>query len=137
MMTATASERTGRGRKTAASSRRTSAPKKETSAKGESGRRRTAHLDLPLVSADFRAPQLRMPHVPTPREVVRTAGSATKLLPPRDQMLYYGGLGAAAVVGVIEWPVAIAVGAGLAIVQRSRRAEGDRTTRKRSESTES
>jgi hypothetical protein len=61
------------------------------------------------------------------------------MLPPRDQLLYYGGLGAAALAGVIQWPVAIAVGAGLAIAQRSRRegTAGGGRTRRRTESTES
>jgi hypothetical protein len=151
-MTTTAGEKksTGRGRKKAAETRRTSsrtsgsssrsraATTKRSEARSDtraSGGRRTAHLDLPGVSADFRAPELHMPHVPTPREMVRAAGSARTLLPPRDKMLYYGGLGVAAAVGVIEWPVAVAVGAGMAIAQRARRE--DTTRRSRTSSTES
>ncbi|GAB2807395.1 hypothetical protein GCM10027176_10610 [Actinoallomurus bryophytorum] len=33
-------------------------------------------------------------------------------LPCRDQLVFFGGLGLLAVVGVIEWPVAAVVGAG-------------------------
>jgi hypothetical protein len=36
----------------------------------------------------------------------------TVTLPCRDQLVFYGGLGLLAVVGVIEWPVAAVVGAG-------------------------
>lgn len=86
--------------------------------------RHTAHVDLPLMSAEFRAPQ-----IPKPGQLVQAAGAATSLLPPRDRLLYYGGLGTAAVLGVIEWPVAIAIGAGIAIVQRSHQEDGGRTQR--------
>jgi hypothetical protein len=48
-------------------------------------------------------------------------------LPPRDQLLYYGGLGLLAVVGVLEWPVAAAVGAGVWVAGRARRGGGART----------
>ena len=95
-------------------------PSGETEAAG--GERRTAHVNLPLMSAEFRAPQ-----IPKPGQLVQAAGSATSLLPPRDRLLYYGGLGTAALLGVIEWPVAIAIGAGIAIVQRSHREGGGRT----------
>ena len=100
-------------------------------------------MNLPGVSAEFRAPDLHLPTprevaraiptprevvqaMPTPHEVVRAAGAAATLLPPRDKLLYYGGLGVAAAVGVIEWPVAVAVGAGVALVDRSRRAGSGR-----------
>jgi hypothetical protein len=60
------------------------------------------------------------------------------VLPPRNRLLYYGGLGVAAVVGAIEWPVAIAVGAGLEIAQRSRQEDTSSSgRRRRTESTES
>lgn len=71
----------------------------ETRTEQQASAGRTAHLNLPGMSAEFHKPQL---------------------LPPTDKLLYYGGLGAAAVLGVIDWPVAIAVGAGMAIAQRSR-----------------
>jgi hypothetical protein len=76
------------------------------------------------MSAEFRAPKM-----PKPGQLVHAAGAATSMLPPRDRLLYYGGLGTAAVLGVIEWPVAIAVGAGIAIAQRSHQEDGGRTQR--------
>jgi hypothetical protein len=86
--------------------------------------RHTAHVNLPLMSAEFRAPQL-----PKPGQLVQAAGAATSFLPPRDRLLYYGGLGTAAVLGVIEWPVAIAIGAGVAIAHRLHHEDDGRTQR--------
>jgi len=178
-MTTTAGEtRTGRSRKTAASTRRstsresgssstkkaTTSGQERTRASGKGRARtsakteqapRTARLNLPGMSAEFRRPDLPSPRdvaraasaaprqvaraaSAAPRGVARAAGAATTVLPPRDQLLYYGGLGVAAVAGVIEWPVAVAVGAGLAIARRSRQEDtkqGDR--RRRTESSES
>jgi hypothetical protein len=157
MTTTAGATQTGRGRKTATSARRSTAGDSESRASGTKGQeasaearkdegdeqseqradavnaaggeRRTAHLELPGMSAEFRAPQLRRPSVPSPRELLRVAGSASTFLPPPEQLLYYTGLGAAAVMGVIEWPVAIAVGAGVAVAQRSHRDDSDRGRR--------
>jgi hypothetical protein len=43
-------------------------------------------------------------------------------LPPVERLLYYGGLGVLATVGVLEWPVAAAVGAGVWVAGRARTA---------------
>jgi len=47
-------------------------------------------------------------------------------LPDRDQLALYGGLGAAAVIGMIDWPVAAAVAAGTLVARRARRSSGSR-----------
>lgn len=39
-------------------------------------------------------------------------------VPPPDQLAFFGALGALAAVGLIEWPVALAIGAGQALVAR-------------------
>jgi hypothetical protein len=39
-------------------------------------------------------------------------------VPPPDQLAFYGGLGALAAVGLIDWPVALAIGVGQAVVAR-------------------
>lgn len=51
----------------------------------------------------------------------------TVRVPPPDQLAFYGVLGVLAAVNVIDWPVALAVGAGQAILSRhmSDRAEHD------------
>jgi hypothetical protein len=40
------------------------------------------------------------------------------------RLLWYGGLGALAAIGVLEWPVAAVVGAATAIATRSRNDQG-------------
>ncbi len=40
-------------------------------------------------------------------------------LPPTERLLYYGGLGVMATVGVLEWPVAAAVGVGVWLAGRA------------------
>jgi hypothetical protein len=140
MTTTPSSPRTGRRRKTAAAPQRNVTGPDESGMRADAasvqdsgspderppgeaqaagGERRTAHVNLPLMSAEFRAPK--------PGQLVHAAGSATSWLPPPDRLLYYGGLGTAAVLGVIEWPVAIAIGAGIAIMQRAHQQDGGRT----------
>jgi hypothetical protein len=79
------------------------------------GGARTATLTLPFVTAQFRAPDL---HVPSREEVGGAARGAWSMLPSGKSMLFYGGLAATAVVGVIEWPVAAAIGVGSALASR-------------------
>lgn len=43
-------------------------------------------------------------------------------LPERDQLLYYGGLGALAASGMMSWPVAAATGTGVRVASRTRAA---------------
>jgi hypothetical protein len=89
-------------------------------------------LDLPMLSIEVRQPEMRMPHLemsrlPMPHisrqelghyvDVVRT------FLPPPERMAYYGALGALAVFGVVDWPIAAAIGAGTIIAQRQRRRQ--------------
>ena len=76
---------------------------------------RTATLNLPFVTAQFRAPDL---HVPSRKELGDAARGARSMLPSRSSMLFYGGLAATAVVGAIEWPVAAAIGVGSALASR-------------------
>jgi hypothetical protein len=40
------------------------------------------------------------------------------MLPSRKSLLFFGGLAATAVAGVIEWPVAVAIGVGTALASR-------------------
>ncbi len=84
-------------------------------------------LDTPVVSVHIHRPHLHLPRMTTaPAErAVRAARSA---LPAPSRLVYYGGLGAMAALGAIEWPVAIAIGVGTAIGQRVRR-DGKRARR--------
>ncbi|MFC7648520.1 hypothetical protein ACFQX6_54845 [Streptosporangium lutulentum] len=52
-----------------------------------------------------------MPHV-NRQEVGQAVDTARSFLPPPERIAYYGGLGALAVAGLIEWPVAAAIESG-------------------------
>jgi hypothetical protein len=94
---------------------------------------RTLRVNLPFMSAEFRAPQVHLPAPPHvgKDEVVAAARTARSYLPEPKQVLYYGGLAALAAFEVIEWPVAAAIGVGAAVIGRGRQAEPvqDKTSR--------
>ena len=77
-------------------------------------------LDTPVLSLRIHRPHLRLPRLAT-APAGRAARAARSALPPPSRLAYYGGLGAAAALGAIEWPVAVAIGVGTAIGQRVRR----------------
>jgi hypothetical protein len=76
---------------------------------------RTATLNLPFVTAQFRAPEL---HAPSREDLGAAARGARSMLPSGKSLLFYGGLAATAVAGVIEWPVAAAIGVGTALANQ-------------------
>jgi hypothetical protein len=109
---------------------------------------RTATVNLPFVTAQLRVPQLRAPHISAPhipaprirapqlpalprphrpavgrREIGDAARGAASLLPPPRELVFYTGLGALGALGLVEWPVAAAIGAGTMIARRSARDE--------------
>ena len=118
----------------------TSAPA-PAAARDTESRARTTTVELPFVTAQLRLPRIqtpralrppirtswmRAPRLPAPRvpsrDVVRAAtGVASSILPPPRRLAYYAGLGALAVLDVIEWPVAAAIGVGTAVAVRTRR----------------
>ncbi|WP_052371374.1 hypothetical protein [Amycolatopsis taiwanensis] len=71
---------------------------------------RTAKVDLPFVTAEFRVPQL-----PNREDMAETARS---LMPSAREAAYYGGLMLLAAFEMIEWPVAAAIGVGAAVLGR-------------------
>jgi hypothetical protein len=97
---------------------------------------RTAKVKLPFVTAEFRVPQVHLPHLPASpirrEEVVAAAQTARSYLPPPRQALYFGGLALMAVVDVIEWPVAAAIGIGTAVAGAARRESGQPARTQRS-----
>ncbi|WP_433356660.1 hypothetical protein ACQP25_21020 [Microtetraspora malaysiensis] len=90
-------------------------------------------LNLPMVSLQFHRPH--MPHVEMPhmsrQEVGHAVDVARSFLPPPERVIYYGGLGALAVFGVLEWPVAAAIGVGTMLAQRGRTEESKAWSRAR------
>lgn len=90
--------------------------------------RRQVTLALPMMSIQLHKPEMpsiSMPHIPLPhiskQEMGHAVDVAKSILPPPERVAYYGALGALAVFGVVEWPVAAAIGMGTVIAQRARR----------------
>ncbi|GAA0330343.1 hypothetical protein GCM10010151_20230 [Actinoallomurus spadix] len=83
-----------------------------------------AALPVPVVT-----PHVKMLRIPLPTRGFALVGDmgrvAAAYLPPRDRLMFYGGLAAAAAIGVLDWPVAAAVGVGTMV---ARRAVGRRET---------
>jgi hypothetical protein len=81
-------------------------------------------LNLPFLRVQVRPPDMHLPHVELPHLSRRDMGHAVDIartfLPPPERIMYYGGLGALAAFGLLEWPVAAAIGAGTMIAQRTR-----------------
>ena len=87
------------------------------------GERRGLTLNLPMLSIQVHPPRPHLPRV-SRQELGHAVDIARSFLPPRERLAYYGGLGALAAFGVIEWPVAAAIGAGTIIAQRARGKNG-------------
>ena len=78
-------------------------------------------LAVPVLVPWLRVVRLRLP---VPRTVASGAGSAMSTvrghLPDQDRLAYYGGLAALAALGLVEWPVAAAVGVGVWVAGHNR-----------------
>jgi hypothetical protein len=98
----------------------------EAAAPEEKPNRRTATVNLPFVTAQFRLPELPVDRLRAMSpELGQVARGAASFLPPPERLAYYTGLGALAAFQVIEWPVAVAIGAGTAVAGRSRGSGAD------------
>ena len=82
---------------------------------GHAGKTHEATVELPFVTAQFHAPDV---HVPGREDLTSAANSVRSQLPSRDHALFYGALGLSAAFAVIDWPVALAIGVGTALVSR-------------------
>lgn len=74
-----------------------------------------ATVELPFVTAQFHAPDV---HVPGREDLSSAANAVRSQLPSRDHALFYGALGLSAAFAMIDWPVALAIGVGTALVSR-------------------
>jgi hypothetical protein len=79
-------------------------------------------LDLPLVTTTIRAPHFAIPAADAVTHVAR------EYIPSRGTALFYTGLAGTAVIGLIPWPVAAAVGIGTALAQRDKQHQPDSET---------
>ncbi|GIH25876.1 hypothetical protein Aph01nite_41860 [Acrocarpospora phusangensis] len=80
-------------------------------------------LDLPMVSLQVHRPHMHMPRMDDSwaghmMDMGKSMGKS--IVPTPEHIVYYGGLGALAVFGAIEWPVAAAIGVGTMIASRVR-----------------
>ena len=91
-------------------------------AQEDTGHPRTATVNLPFVTAQFRTPDLHLPK-PRPQEIGAVLESVRTFLPSPQQALYYGGLALMAAVELVEWPVVAAIAVGTALARRG--AHGD------------
>lgn len=113
----TTSGRTTRGRSTSARGRQARTTGETTTA-ARTTADRGATVPVPVVTPHVKVYRF---HVPTMgaayvRDAGRTIATHT---PPPERLAFYGGLGLAAAFGVIEWPVAAAVGLGMVLARRA------------------
>ncbi len=120
------------------STERPSAERKQaTASSGRQAGSRTKTVNLPFVTATFRIPEMpevRMPEMPEMPEVRMpnrddmdaAVQTVQPYLPSAQQAAYYGGLAAIAAIELIEWPVALAIGAGTAMVQYGQNSGSER-----------
>lgn len=75
-----------------------------------------ATVDLPFVTAHFHVPEI---HLPTSTQDFSSAADSVRAqLPSREHSLFYGGLALGTAFAFIEWPVALAIGVGHALLNR-------------------
>jgi hypothetical protein len=117
-------------------------PERTSSTGGQRGRRtqsaaaksstasRSATLEAPGVRAEVQPDKLPgAGYVRSAVGTVREYLPSQENLPSREQAVFYGGLGALAIFSVIEWPVAVAIGAGTLVSQRATSGARPRQTR--------
>jgi len=81
-------------------------------------------VTLPLVGARVPIVRVRVGDGGAAKQVRSVARAAGSVVPPTGQLLYYGGLGLLALVGVLEWPVAAVAGLGVFVASRSWQRSG-------------
>jgi hypothetical protein len=96
-------------------------------------------VTVPVPTVGVRPVQVSAPHIDMsgPRAAVTNAahgvadaaGTVRGRLPDRNHLLYYGGLGALAAIGVMSWPIAAAIGAGVWVAGRAKSATGRKPAR--------
>jgi len=100
--------------------RRTSGPKK--SGSGTTGRAATQALHMHTAHASIPVPYVTKGDLSANVRAAESALPEVKL-PPPERLAFYGGLGALAVLGAVEWPVAAAIGAATVVARRNKRGQ--------------
>lgn len=109
------------------STERPSAERKQaTASSGRQAGSRTKTVNLPFVTATFRIPEVPEVRMPNREDMDAAVQTVQPYLPSAQQAAYYGGLAAIAAIELIEWPVALAIGAGTAMVQYGQNSGSER-----------
>ncbi len=95
-------------------------PRTGSQARSRAAAAHDGHVRMHTVHADLPIPYLTPGDLTANAQVIG-ARLPTLPLPPPKRLAFYGGLGALAVVGALDWPVAAAIGAATAVV----RGKGD------------
>ncbi|MCW2946145.1 MAG: hypothetical protein JWR24_2862 [Actinoallomurus sp.] len=108
--------------KTTASSRATGQRGRQTRAGGRATaeEEHAATVPVPVVTPHVKVYKLRLP-MPGMSYVGDAGHAVAGYLPSPDRLAFYGGLGLAAALGVLDWPVAAAIGIGTMIARRANR----------------
>ncbi|MER2092976.1 hypothetical protein [Saccharopolyspora rectivirgula] len=77
------------------------------------------------MTAQLRTRRIELPALPGGQQLTSAVESVRANMPSREQALFYGGLAASAAFSLIEWPVAVAIGVGGALVQRMARQQAE------------
>ena len=90
--------------------------------KAPQGKTQTRHADERAQGATIPipVPEIHTKRVSVPTEMGQARQKLTGSLRPSGRLLFYGGLAAGAAFGIIDWPVAAAIGIGTVIARRSR-----------------
>lgn len=107
------------GRRSQAASQRGTRTKATSEAEQARGEHRT-RVDLPFVTAEFHVPEM---HMPGTQDWSNVADSVRSRMPSTQNALFYGGLAAGTAFAFIEWPVALAIGVGHALLTQDKPEE--------------
>jgi hypothetical protein len=108
---ATAQETKGKTRSQARVKSR--APQRETPTGRGAESAQGATIPIPV-------PEIHTKRVSVPANIGQAGRTVTGQLRPSGRLVFYGGLAAVAAFGIIDWPVAAAIGIGTVIARRSR-----------------
>jgi hypothetical protein len=88
----------------------------------ESSAAGSTSVTLPVVHMKVPNPAASIPGADAMVAQTRWVAQAVlSYLPPTERLLYYGGVGALAIAGILEWPVAVVAGAGVWVAGRAQR----------------
>ncbi len=102
------------------STRQRTAERTTSAERADGGQSGATTVDLPFVTAQFRVPEMRLP---SGEDFNSAANSVRSQLPSREDSMFYGGLAAGAAFALIDWPVALAIGVGHAMLSRGTRPQ--------------